>query len=114
MKCLSDLDVPDNQIKSKYFMVPYDKNQYFVDRFNLLNQMFETFSTTTHAYHRRIALYGLDSVGKTQTYVHAIFWISGVNQETLLTGFQPIALEARYVVDAGNLKSSEIVRDVLS
>ena len=63
-------------------------------------------------------------MGKTQTvleYVHtkkeyynSIFWISGVNQATLLTGFQQIASETNCVITTSESKPSETAKQVLS
>ena len=63
-------------------------------------------------------------MGKTQTaleYVHrkkehysSIFWISGVNQATLLTGFQQIATETNCITTTSESKPSETAKQVLS
>ena len=83
-------------------MVPYEKNEFFTGRDDLLSQIFETLcETKPRRFNHRVALYGLGGIGKTQSalaYAYAkrdfydfIYWISGVNQTTLLSGFQEIA-----------------------
>jgi len=57
-------------------------------------------SSKEYQHNHRVALYGLGGVGKTQTalkyiywkkeYYRSIFWISAVNQATLLSEFQKI------------------------
>src|SRR5437762_5367542 len=108
-----------------YFIVPYAKNPFFVGRSNLLDRIFKTLlDTRPHEYNHRVALYGLGGVGKTQTaleYVHtkkeyynSIFWISGVNQATLLTGFQQIATETKCITITNESKPFETAKQVLS
>jgi len=94
----------------KYFMVDYPKNEWFYGRDKLLTDLsIKLEETKAYQYNHRVALYGLGGVGKTQTalaYVYAkrefytsIFWISGVNETTLRSGFQRIAKYAK-IVDA--------------
>ena len=82
-------------------MVPYEENPWFVGRDELISQLFEMLcDSKEHQHNHRVALHGLGGVGKTQTalkyiyskreYYHSIFWISAVNQATLLTEFQKI------------------------
>lgn len=84
------------------FLVPYDQNPHFVGRTELRKTLREKLVTVGEKqYNHRVALYGLGGVGKTQTalayvYAHrsdydAIYWITGVNQASLLSGFQDIA-----------------------
>jgi hypothetical protein len=66
-------------------------------------------------------LYGLGGVGKTQTALayahekrhnyHSIFWISGVNQATLFSGFEQIASKTKCAVGASS--PTEITERVL-
>ena len=83
------------------FMVPYDKNEQFTGRNNLLQTLEEMLSEVVpRQYNHRVALYGMGGVGKTQTaiaYVYAnqdkydrIYWISAASEATLLSGFQEI------------------------
>ena len=98
----------------KYFMVPYEKNVFFVGQDDLIDQIFNKLcESKPHQYNHRIALYGMGGVGKTQTalaYVHtlkqnyhSIFWISGATQATLLSGFEQIRTETRCAIEASNL-----------
>src|SRR5271154_4435885 len=84
------------------FMVPYERNEYFVGRKEFLKQLFERFTDSMpRPYQRRIALFGMGGVGKTQTaleYVYTnrssynrIYWITAVDQASLLSGYQEIA-----------------------
>src|SRR5215475_11303033 len=111
-------------LKSKYFMVPYEKNVFFIGRDDLISQIFETLSEIrTRQYNHRVALYGLGGIGKTQTalaYAYArrgsydsIFWIGGMNQASLLSGFQDIASEVKSILpnehDTDPVKLAKIV-----
>ena len=59
-----------------YFMVPYEKNEFFVGQDDLIDQIFDRLcASKPHQYNHRIALYGMGGVGKTQTalaYVHTL------------------------------------------
>jgi hypothetical protein len=83
------------------FIVPYQRNEHFTGRHELLNMIFAKLSETApRAHNHRLALYGLGGVGKTQlaleyAYTHqahydGIYWISAVNQTTLLSGLREI------------------------
>jgi tetratricopeptide (TPR) repeat protein len=74
----------------------------FVGRDDLISSLSEKLSSSErYRYNHRVALYGLGGVGKTQTvlkYVYktrslydSTFWISGVNQASLVSGFRQIA-----------------------
>jgi tetratricopeptide (TPR) repeat protein len=83
-------------------MVPYDRNEQFTGRVEVLraltNMLHEEVPTK---YNHRVALFGMGGVGKTQTaisYVYTnkeryemIFWISAASEATLLSGYQDIA-----------------------
>ena len=84
------------------FMVPYERNEYFVGRKKFLKQILDRFNDATpRPYHRRIALFGMGGVGKTQTALefvytnrasyNRIYWITAVDQASLLSGYQKIA-----------------------
>ena len=73
----------------------------------------------------RIALHGMGGVGKTQcalAYIYAnqndyerIYWISGVNLASLLSGYQNIARkEGLQLMDAGAENPVEAARMTLS
>src|SRR5436190_21799872 len=102
-------------------MVPYEKNPFFVERDNLLNQIFEILcDAKPHQYNHRLALYGMGGVGKTQTalsYVHlkrnyyrSIFWISGL---TPFSGFQRIASVTKCALGIDDSEPFEIVKRVI-
>jgi tetratricopeptide (TPR) repeat protein len=83
-------------------MMPYDQNEQFMGRQNLLQMLRTMLSETVEKqWNHRVALYGMGGIGKTQTaiaYVYAnrkfydqIFWISGATADSLLSGFMEIA-----------------------
>src|SRR5271169_1561147 len=96
------VDVKTAEVVSPtYFMVPYEKNEFFVGQDDLIDEIFDQLcNSKPHQYNHRIALYGMGGVGKTQTalaYVYImkqnyrfVFWISGVNQAALISGFEQI------------------------
>jgi tetratricopeptide (TPR) repeat protein len=79
-------------------MLPKERNPLFVGRKVLLNRLFGMLCETNP---HRVALYGMGGIGKTETalaytysykdYYRSIFWINGINQASLLSGFQQIA-----------------------
>ena len=110
---------------SKYFIVPYQKNESFVGRDGLLRRLYEMLrEEKPRQYNHRVALHGLGGVGKTQTalaYVYtrrdvytSIFWISGVNQASILSDFQQIAIEMEIVIYIFDSESVEIASRVLT
>ena len=83
-------------------MVPYQRNERFIGRQKLLQLLRETlFSEEPKNYNRRVALYGLGGIGKTQvaleyvfanqTYYEHIYWVSAATQAALVHGYQCIA-----------------------
>src|SRR6266496_177169 len=107
------VDARTSDIVPKYFMVSYEKNPFFVGQDDLIDQIFDQLcESKSHQYNHRIALYGMGGVGKTQmalAYVHtmkqnyhSVFWISGVTQTTLLSGFEQIRTETRCMIKASN------------
>jgi tetratricopeptide (TPR) repeat protein len=84
------------------FLVPYQRNPHFTGRQKFLQTLRERLlAQVDKQYNHRIALYGMGGVGKTQCtleYVYAnepeyerIYWLSGVDQAALLSGYQKIA-----------------------
>ncbi|CAH0019112.1 unnamed protein product [Clonostachys rhizophaga] len=69
-----------NQAK---FVVPYLKNEKFVGRTEILDQLKArlSFSEESHASQRRVSLFGLGGVGKTQIALAFIHWIKEANLE---------------------------------
>jgi tetratricopeptide (TPR) repeat protein len=105
------------------FLVPYDENPHFVGREELRKTLREKLVTVAEKqYSHRVALYGLGGVGKTQTalayvYAHrsdydAIYWITGVNQASLLSGFQDIA-KAGGLQGTHEMEPTDVARVVL-
>ena len=107
------------------FLIPYEKNEHFIGRKALLAKLGETLSDTSpKQFNHRVAISGLGGVGKTQLaleYVHThkdnyrgVYWISGVNQATLLSGFQEIAKKTGCVRAMNvNANPSDIAKEVL-
>ena len=84
------------------FIVPYQRNPFFMGRDKFLEIIKERLSVEApKKYNHRIALHGMGGVGKTQCaleYVYAnrttyerIYWISAVNQSSLISDYQKIA-----------------------
>ena len=128
--CSTLRDKPLHQCKNLYvvndrFMVPYQKNEHFTGRQSLLAKLCEKLcDTAPKQYNHRVALYGLGGVGKTQialeyVYTHRalhdrIYWLSGVDQATLLSGFQEIAKRTRCIDETMDLNPSDVAKSVLS
>jgi tetratricopeptide (TPR) repeat protein len=107
------------------FLVPYDENPHFVGREQLLKDIREKLlEVVPQKYNHRVALYGLGGVGKTQTalayvFAHksdydAIYWITGVNQASLLSAYQDIAKRAGLVKWTAEISPSDVAKNVLS
>jgi tetratricopeptide (TPR) repeat protein len=72
----------------------------------------------------RVALYGTGGIGKTQcaleyvyaneTYYDRIYWITAVDQASLLSGYQTIARKAQVPIAQGERSPVEIAHAVLS
>ena len=94
-----------NQIEDK-FLVPYQENPRFIGRMQFLQTLKEKLSAkVSRRFNYRVALHGMGGIGKTQCalgYAYAnkteydrIYWISAVDQTSLLSGYQNIAKHAR-------------------
>ena len=105
--------------------MPYEENPHFVGRKELLKTLRMRLSDVgSKQYNHRIALHGLGGVGKTQTalaYVYAhksdyesIYWITGVNQASLFSGFQTIAKSAYLLKGTIDIQPMEVAKTVLS
>ena len=112
-----------NQIENK-FLVPYEVNPLFIGRTQFVQMLKEKLSDITpRHYNHRVALYGMGGIGKTQCalrYVYAnrdvydrIYWITAVDQTSLLSGYQSIA-EAARLRYLQNTSPIEIANAVLS
>src|SRR5436190_8141500 len=106
------------------FVVPYQQNRLFSGRKKFLTTLKEKiFDQVPKKYSHRIALYGMGGIGKTQTaleYVYTnktnydrIYWITAVDQASLLSGYQKIAKRAGLQI-ASDLSPVEIAEVVLS
>ena len=104
------------------FVVPYQQNRRFTGRKRFLNALKEKlFDQVIKQYNYRIALYGMGGIGKTQTaleYVYTnktnydrIYWITAVDQASLLSGYQKIAKKAglRIASDSSPVEIAEYV-----
>ena len=105
-------------------MIPYERNDFFVGRKKFLKQIFDRFNDSMpRPYQYRIALFGMGGVGKTQTaleYVYInraiynrIYWITAINQASLLSGYQKIA-KTMGLKKISDLNSVETAKAVLS
>lgn len=105
--------------------MPYEKNEHFTGRQNLLSKLCEKLCIALpKRYNHRVALHGLGGVGKTQialeyVYTHKalhdrIYWISGVDKATLLSGYEQIGRRAGCINSHGDLSPSDMAKSVLS
>src|SRR5271163_1540857 len=101
---MNDLKVQDDgdQLSTSNFVVPFEQNRLFTGRKEFLEILKQKlFDQTPQKVNHRVALYGMGGIGKTQTaieYVYSnrdtykrIYWITGVDQASLLSGYQKIA-----------------------
>ena len=106
------------------FIVPYERNAHFAGREKLLALLRSKLSETVpKEWNHRVALFGLGGIGKTQLaleYVYSsrssyerIYWISAVNEATLLSGFQEIAGKSRCVPNYVALQPQETAKKVI-
>ena len=95
----------DERLSTDDFFVPFERNPWFTGRKRLLEILKgKLFEQAPKKYNHRIALYGMGGIGKTQTaleYVYShrdeykrIYWITAVDQQSLLSGYQKIARKA--------------------
>ena len=115
---------PDEPLSIDNFVVPFERNPLFTGREEFLERLKEMmFDQAPKKYNHRIALYGMGGIGKTQTtleYVYRnrdsyerIYWITAVDQASLLSGYQKIAPKAGLKTIL-NLEAVEIAERVLS
>jgi len=84
------------------FVVPYEENRRFTGRTKFLETLKKQLDDPNGG--RRVALYGMGGIGKTQIalkfiYTHRtaydrIYWIRAADQDSLLSGYQTIAEKA--------------------
>ena len=88
------------------FIVPFQRNPKFTGRTELMQKLEEKLSTQVpRQYNHRVALYGMGGVGKKQCaaeYVYSnrhrydrIYWITAVNEASIMSGYQRIAKAAK-------------------
>src|SRR5438477_3135742 len=117
-------DQPQSLISIDNFVVPFERNHWFTGRRKLLETLKEKlYDQASKKYNHRIALYGMGGIGKTQTaleYVYTnrddyekIYWITAVDQTSLLSGYQKIATKAG-LKSLLNLEPVEIAEGVVS
>src|SRR5437762_6373723 len=106
---MNDLKVQndgDQQLSTDNFIVPFEQNPWFTGRRKFLVMLKEKlFDEAPKRYNHRIALYGMGGIGKTQSaleYAYTnrdsyerIYWISAVDQASLLAGYHKIAKIAK-------------------
>ena len=113
----------DQQPPTDNFVVPYQRNPWFTGRKTLLESLAQKLSEqSSKKYNHRIALYGMGGIGKTQTaleYVYShrdaykrIYWITAVDQASLLSDYQKIAWKAG-LKGLPSLKPIEVAEKVL-
>src|SRR5579859_5052303 len=87
---------------STYFIVPYERNPQFTGRTDFLQSLKKRLSDEVpKRYNYRVALYGMGGIGKTQTVLEyaytsratyeMIYWVTAVDQTSLLAGYHEIA-----------------------
>jgi len=106
------------------FLVPFERNPLLTGRESFLKELrAKMLDRTPKQYNHRIALYGMGGIGKTQTaieYVYSnrdcyqrIYWITGVDQASLLSGYLKIA-EIAGLKSLLNLTPIDIAKGVLA
>lgn len=121
LKIVTQTDRPS--VISSAFCVPYDRNPYFTGRADLLETLARELSKKPNSYTHRVSLYGLGGVGKTQialeyAYSHKaeynyVFWISGVDQAHLFSGFGDIAKNIHCVEQIPGQSAADLAQAVL-
>ena len=124
---MSDMKIQgdyNEQVSTGNFVVPFERNPWFTGRESFLEIVKERLlNREPRKYNHRVALYGMGGIGKTQTaieYVYSnrdsykrIYWVTAVDQASLLSGYQKIATKAG-LKGLIKLKPKEIVESVLS
>ena len=82
------------------FLVPYERDEQFVNRDDVMSQLRNIICEVSPENNHRVALYGIEGVGKTQialSYVYTyrtsyerIYWINAADETSLFSGFQEI------------------------
>ena len=98
-------DDEDKQLSTDNFVIPFKQNPMFTGRREFLKILKEKlFDQAPQKHSHCVALYGMGGIGKTQIaleYVYTnrdsydkIYWISAVDQTSLLSGYQKIVIKA--------------------
>ena len=108
-----------------YFMVPQwcQRNQHFIGRAELLQKLRDKLcDERPNKFNHRVALFGMGGVGKTQVSIqyvvtykakyNSVFWITAVDQPSLILGFQEIATKTK-LVDTEGMDGVSVAREVL-
>ena len=108
-----------------YFMVPQwcQKNPHFVGREELLEKLRNKLcDEQPNKFNHRVALFGMGGVGKTQVAIeyvvtykrkyNSVFWITAVDQPSLVLGFQEIALLTK-CANVEGMDGVSVAREVL-
>src|SRR5271170_239424 len=96
--------------RKSVFMMPFPRNPMFTGRAEFLSLLRETlFDQTPKQFNYRVGIYGMAGIGKTEVaveFVHryrtsydCIYWISALDQASLLSGYQSIAGEHRLALN---------------
>src|SRR5277367_243136 len=121
---VSSASMSDSAEHLKNFLVPYDKNEQFTGRTNVLRQLREMLcEVVPKQQSHRVALHGMGGIGKTQiaiAYAHeykdqynCTFWISAASEATLHAGFRDIAIMSGCVSSPEVLDAKVLVAKVL-
>ena len=124
---MSDLAIQGNsgeRLSTDDFVVPFERNPWFTGRKRLLEILKgKLFEQASKKFNHRVALYGMGGIGKTQTaleYVYShrnaykrIYWITAVDQASLLSGYQEIAQKAG-IKGLISLEPVQIAKNVLT
>jgi tetratricopeptide (TPR) repeat protein len=118
---------PNTSQRPKVFMIPYDRNPYFLGRDGILSDLREKLQEIKPQwqYNHRVAIYGMGGVGKTQiaieyVYRHEkdyrnIYWISASDEAALLSGFQEIGEKTGCLsTETDRSKPTEVAKKILS
>jgi len=88
---------------TEYYGVPFDRNSEFVGRKSILASLFDQLNDTTNST-KRVALFGLGGIGKTQIaleYLHCnseryrkIYWVAASDRSCIETGLANIVRQS--------------------
>ena len=111
---------------NQYFHVPFDSNKNYVDRTQVTHLLEKKLSPYDNecGSAKRVVLFGVGGSGKTEIAVHfaqrqrhsykAVFWVNGVDEIHMNTGYRDICRIIGKVVGDSAYKSTWEVQDWLS